>query len=162
MVVQANAELSDRLDRDDVNIKLSDQLSLVSGKRLSENLVFSHENERYEKYIKNSIVVDKDIYVSPTQLYFEYRTSGSISNITDTRVSRDFYDQIRSFYGACIAFDLIGDWDFRRKAVQPIVIANSLSGGAAELCYVSRPEDDVIKAANLTTIPRVDKIIKEK
>nr|WP_140404598.1 HEPN domain-containing protein [Sphingomonas sp. CDS-1] len=161
MIVRGPAELGDRLKRNDVNIKISDRLTLISGALISDNFKVSHENESINKFIKVSNAEEKvPNSFDDSSLYFEYRTSGCISIGTDTKIARDFFDAIRSFYGAAMALEIIDNFDHKQQNLTPWVVANELNNDESELCYVARSDDDIIKATNIATTIDYDTIIE--
>lgn len=163
MIVRGPAELGDRLNRSDVNIKISDRLTLISGALISDNFKVSHENDSINKFIKTSNSDEKiPNSFDDNSLYFEYRTSGCISDRTDTKIVRDFFEAIRSFYGAAMALEIIDNFDHKQQNLIPWVVANELRDDDSELCYIARSDDDIIKATNIATTIDYDKIIDEK
>lgn len=163
MIVRGPAELGDRLNRHDINIKISDRLSLISGELISKKFKSYHEIKSINDYIRTPNSDEKlPNSFDDSSLYFEYRTSGCISAGSNTKIAIDFFDTIRSFYGAAMALEIIDNFDHKQQNLTPWVVANELKNDESELCYVARSDDDIVKATNIATTIEYDEIIKSE
>jgi hypothetical protein len=162
ILVRGPAELADRIDRKDVNFKLSDQLRLISGALAAEDFKLVHENDVTDSFIRQSEQNGpKAGSFQENSLYFEYRTSGCISRTSNTRIVRDLFDAVRSFYGAAMALGIISDFDYKKANITPWVAADEVKGKEHALVFVSRADDDVIRATNIATTTEYDQIIHD-
>jgi hypothetical protein len=162
MVVRASAELADRINRSDIDLRLSQQLRLISGANIPDTFKLKHDIEGVDAYIRRGMFEPgKPFEVSPTGLYLEYRTSGYISSRGSSRTISEFYDEVRAFYGSCIASGIIATFDHLKYNFTPILAVNAIKDGEETFAHVERAEDDIVRCAGLATTPATDEKIAD-
>lgn len=126
------------------NLKISDQLSLVSADLIPGGYKFRHEDElinnfcrvfdssgeKYEKFYEKS-------------LYFRYRTSGLVTDRLRPKPLHKMYDDIRAFYGAAMCFDIVQYYSFFKEDVAYPIFVNKLTNDEYELTLVEKADADL-------------------
>jgi hypothetical protein len=161
LVTRVLGEFAERLDANDTELKLSDRLRLLSGAKLPASFKTKHPNAAIDRLIRRFVKQDS-LKIDDKALYLEYRASGYLSNQRESRVVGDFYDEVRAFYGACMAFNILATYTWpSSNAIAPYMIGNSIIDDDEALAYVERAEEDVRRCANLSTRASVDTKIDE-
>ncbi len=160
LIVRVSLELGSLIDSDDIEINLSDRLMLISGHKIRENFKTAHENDAVNKLIRRSYYSSEAHEIDSKHLYLQYRTSGYLSVRRQSRAISEFYDEVRAFYGACIAHNIINQYSGWGDDVTPILIGNCIVDGRQEFAYIERAEDDVVRCINLSTTDVTDKAIE--
>jgi hypothetical protein len=155
-------EFSRRSERDDVNIKISDRISLVSSNVIFAECQMSHHSARIDKDIKGWITHAGDTCDNPDhQLYFTYRVSGFLNKNISGNIVSEFYEEMRSFYGIVLNSEII-ETGFIFTEKSPLVYANRLSGdGLGEFAFVTNPESDIVECFNTGTSTLIDEKLKQ-
>jgi hypothetical protein len=161
MILRVFQELSERVAQDDVEIKLSERLRLISGANITPSFKFEHSNKKIDEFIKSFYFAGgAQLEIKPTGLYLEFRTSGYLSSRRVSRAVGEFFDEVRAFYGACMAHGIMGDYSFLGEDISPVLIVNGIYGSGEELEYIERAEEDLVRCANLSTTGSIDEELK--
>lgn len=161
IIVQVTFELAERLNKSEIEISLSDRLRIISGDKIPQTFLIKHKNDKINRYIRRPISGETDISINKSALYLEYRTSGYLATRRNSRAMNDFYDEVRAFYGACVAVGILTEFSRWDETFVPVVVANSIIDGSEEFAYIERADNDIIECANLTTSGKTDKKIKD-
>lgn len=161
MLIKVFQELSDRINRKDIEIRLSDRLNLLSGSMIPDSFMLNHEDDELNAHFRGvNFKSQAPFTTSETGLYIEYRATGYLSLRRMSKTVGEFYDEVRAFYGGCIAYGIMGTFSFSSEQISPILIANSLIDGNESFAFVDRAEEDVAKCANLATSNDTDEKIE--
>ncbi|MDV3455410.1 HEPN domain-containing protein [Sphingomonas sp. HF-S4] len=160
LIVRVAVELGERVNSEAINIGLSERLTLLSGAMISPTFKTHHEVPSVDTVIRRMVMKEDDLSIIPNALYLEYRTSGYLAARRQSRAISEFYDQVRAFYGACIAYNIISEYGTWGDEITPFLLGDSISNGLEEFAYVERAEDDVVNCANLATSDKTDQAIK--
>lgn len=133
---------------EDFELKISDRLSLISGKILRDRFVTCHANNEIDALLRAyNANNDTAKEIDKEKIYFLYKTSGILSDRTRSRVFSDFYDYIRSFYGICLSFDLMHYLSFF-KSGDPVYSIANLMGDGRTFCGAELVETDLSEVAD--------------
>lgn len=134
----------------DFDLKISDQLSLTSGSLLSPIVALRTEPESYHNYVLSGAIKAADkLEIDEDISYFVYRTSGYIGNRWQSSLVEDFFDAVRSFYGAALSNGFFYPIVTPGKSRVPYTVANEIDANNSEFVYVSAVEEDIKRASNL-------------
>ena len=149
--------LSQRIPRD-IDIKISNRLRIVGEAAVpSEFKTFDHNPQLDHHLRTHNARSDAFRHIPEEKLYFFYKTSGLITDRNRPKCFADMYDDIRAFYGAAIAFDLLGYHPFFRDDLEIPVFANSTIGGEYKLEIVEEIEPDLHDASQSYITEKVQK-----
>jgi hypothetical protein len=156
MVTRVMGEFARRLDLDSVSVPLSDRLTLLSGAQLPPSFQTKHKTVSVDREIRGYRKIE-ELKVEDKALYLEYRASGYLSRQKLSRIVGDYYDEVRAFYGACVAHGILSNHpSFFAENLDTHLIANSIIGSQEAFAFVERAEEDILRCANLTTSSDVD------
>jgi hypothetical protein len=116
---------------------------------ISDSIAISTGNEDLDSIYSASHYNNiNDEFISDDQIYFQYRTSGFISDRTGPKALRPFYDDVRAFYGACLAFGFMTklSMDLYGHSIRTIVNTKESKEGIYR--YSENPEGDILEASN--------------
>lgn len=134
----------------DMDIQISRQLRLVSRDIIKGQLELSHPDPFLNKKLCSYATQETPIkFGDDKSAYFVYRTSGFQSDRSSPKIVADFYDEVRAFYGASIAFGLIEDDTWLSFNRQHVVIVNKIDDNVREFAYSEYLESDVQLATNI-------------
>lgn len=163
ILARCSDALSDRKSEVDVDIRISDQLRIISTSNIPDNFVLRNSNAAVNRMI--SVYAggeDVNLKAKESSLYFEYRCSGFVADNFDTRIVRDFSDELRSFYGLMMSYDILYDWGFgSADSRTPLVIVNELDGEGSDLVHIARMESDLVKCTQYDTSSQTDQRLKD-
>lgn len=163
--VRASKPLSKAFQGTKVNIKLSKRLWLVTGSELPAPFPLSTNNQELDNWIFGRKVPEgKQLAVSHDDLYFVYRGSGYVGEHRETQVHGDFLDDIRAFYGACLATNILDQFPsfFSDEYGKPFVGTHLLGAdGSAELVRADLLDTDLLRAGSFDTSSATDALVKK-
>jgi hypothetical protein len=142
------------------NVKVSNQLSLVSADQISEDLPFSHDVEQIDSWLRaRSSSSRQPQHLDEEHIYFVYRASGFVDERINSKLVRAASDEVRSFFGACIAMDILwGDYfefDYTPDEVGSVVFVHRMDNGP-ELASLEVADTDVQRATQFDTSSSTD------
>jgi len=109
-----------------VEIKISDRLSIVDGSMIPSEFQLSSGIAKMDSYVYRLRGQDAgSIKFNTDRLYFIYRTSGYLTDWSRPSCLNDMYDDIRAFYGASIVFGIVSYLSFIRQNKLVYVVTNS-------------------------------------
>lgn len=128
----------------DFSVKLSDQLSIVSRSKIPTEFKIECEESAFDSYVRRGSPLEGDYFrLEKDSAYFIYITSGMVSDRYRPSCFNNFYDDLRAFYGTCIAHDMASYVPFFRMGKALPVFGNSVKDGVFELEIVEFFEDDI-------------------
>jgi hypothetical protein len=134
--------MSQAAGKRDVNIKITEQLSLVSSQHLIGSFDFQSGCSGLDDHIwRNNDVEVKGL--AENHLYFTFSVSGYIADPYKPKLIQYFLDELRSFYGACLAHGLLVPY-VHNGGVSPIVMGVDKS--EHKISHVSRLDSDLVEA----------------
>lgn len=164
IITELPPELSKALRCTGLKIKLSDRISIVSEDRLpsevfNSSLTFLSNDEINgfpgDQQIILPISERRDFdeqHIDPySPIYFEYKCSGLITDDFSSKLFRDFYDELRAFYGIMNSVGLLGGVSYREPhKIQNSAYAflNNLSSGV--ISSIESNPKDIIDASRST------------
>lgn len=160
LVVRISSELADLFSSADIEIKLSERLTIISGGRIPASFRTTHENAALDKYIRRSTYGAEKYAIIPNALYLQYRTSAYLATRRQSRSVSEFYDEVRAFYGACIAHGILSEFPGWGDDITTFLVGSSIEEGAETFAYIERTEDDIVRCANLSTSEATDDAVK--
>lgn len=124
-VVRGPRAFSSRTKRLDIRIQLSDRLSLVSSRMLKPTFQMEDPNpDLAEWYWRHSSLPSEERQIADNYLYFVYRSSGYMPDTPKPRLVENLADELRSFYGACIAYGLLESFqEYGPSAPTPLFLS---------------------------------------
>jgi hypothetical protein len=161
LAVRASHPLSKLFYKADTDFAVSDRLRIVSSEIAREVIPTSHGIKSVDEWIKGGS--PDNATVSDNSLYFLYRASGCMSDRYDSRLAREFSDELRAFYGACFAYDILYDYgDSSSGEMVPRIFGYTDGNSSSqELAYTQNVDTDLIRATYVETSLDFDKIVKD-
>ncbi|MBB3347801.1 HEPN domain-containing protein [Sphingomonas sp. BK069] len=160
LITRISKELGERITCSGVDVKLSDRLRVLSFDMIPKSFVLKHTNSRINAYL-NRYHSDKiEEQFQDNALYLEFRTTGYLARRRSSRAISEFYDEIRAFYGACIANGIFYEHGGWSEEITPLLIGNSIHNGVESFAYVERCDEDVVACAALETSMKTDRQLK--
>lgn len=159
IVVKASKTLSSivKKTREQINFKISDRLSLVTYDKLPDGFNLYDNKNRLDQWIRSErFVDDSQLVLEAESLYFVYRTSGYISDRYDSKLIREISDELRAFYGVCIASGILDDYNYFWEEVSPWIASHKLKYDGEELSSLNVLDSDLTKATYIDTTSRTD------
>lgn len=119
------SELSGKLA---INLKISDQLSLRDSNTLKDEVKFFSNSEQFDDWNWFASLGKEKRKFADNWLYFEYKiTSGMISRRRSKYVEA-MQDEIRAFYGACLAHGIFVPYGFSKEKMNLIFMSDQGDG----------------------------------
>lgn len=128
-------------------LEITDRLHIVRGDDLLGNFKTSTGVGKLDQY-STSYNVDggKFRQIDENALYFSYMTSGLISDRSSSKFINSFHDDVKSFYGAALAYDLYYAMSNPFLKEPTASIANLIIGKSREFVYCGAIENDLAEA----------------
>ncbi len=140
-------DVTDRFP-DNLDLKISDRMRLESGVRVADRFETSTGNEEIDRvYTSFNMSESYNTFLRDDIAYLTYRTSGYVSDLQKPKCFLDFYDDIRAFFGVCIAFGICDYMDFLSSKENVVIIGNSL-GSERVYAIGEIAETDISEATN--------------
>ncbi|HUD92754.1 hypothetical protein [Sphingobium sp.] len=160
MLVPICQELADRIECIDINVKISDRLTIYSSDRIPSSFKFKHDDNEIDDIII-SYHQRSEFELKDDRLFLEFRGSGYLSGRKKSGLVEEFYDETRSFYGACLVYGIISsNPSFFIDELEPYLVSNSIIDGKENLAHVERVDEDIARCANLATTSETDDMIE--
>jgi hypothetical protein len=129
IVVRGPAYISDGPIKKPFSIDISDQLSLVSSNILKNDLIFTTQEQFIDDWIwQDSLGADARKFATK-RLYFVYRYTGYVEQGSNVKAVEVLSDEIRAFYGSCLAHDLLHPWGYHKDQALSIVFLSAGEDG---------------------------------
>lgn len=165
VILRASSALAFRLKGKSFSIKITNQLSVVSHDQLPSDIPIENEHEALNKWIKaRSSSANHPDKLDQDGAYFIYRSSGFVDERINSKIVREASDEIRAFYGACIALNLFYDdyfgFGFEPDEESSVVFIHRIDD-TAELVSLEAADTDLQRAMQLDTTAEFDHRVKE-
>ncbi|GEM_PF-3717532 len=119
VLVRASSAMSTATKGRHIDLRISDRLKMIRSSLLKEEVIFHSGNEKIDKYTFRYNQID-DHKLADDHLYFVYDAAGCMGNLHGKIVS-DFLHEVRAFYGACVAHDLLHLYPYHRDPIRGCV-----------------------------------------
>lgn len=124
--VRAPQAFSDATKNLKVDTKISNQLSLISSS-LINHIEFESGCADLDEWIWRNNKIEIKAFAQG-HLYFKFDSSGYIADSYKSNIIQSFFHEMRAFYGACLAHNILYPLSSSRNAINPIVMAVESSG----------------------------------
>jgi hypothetical protein len=138
------------------SLKISDRLSLVSRDMIPVGFQTKDSNAEIDT-LKRTYNARGDRFeaLEDDAIYFLYRTSGLITDRARPKCFSDMYDDIRAFYGAALAYDILGYFSFFKEDRPVPVFGNRRAGEDRYLEIVELAETDIHDASQSSFVGKL-------
>jgi hypothetical protein len=145
-----------------IDISLSSRLKIVSEDKLPNGYSRQHPNALINEFIYfRNASSGKRISSSDEKrksLFFLYRTSGCISDRFDPKLFREFYDELRAFYGLVVSSGIFYEYGFNNETIKEPSLAHTVKGNdSLELHHAESLASDLVKVSEYDTSLNTDR-----
>lgn len=126
IISEVSPQISSAMNCNNLKVKLSDRISIISEDQLPQSIFgpkltflsydeihgFPGDQQLPLSMSARHVAGDGD-QPSYTPLYIEYKCSGLITDDSNSKIFREFYDELRAFYGIMRAAGLLGSITYR-------------------------------------------------
>ena len=121
LLVRAPAALASTVRSLELDVKLSDRFGLISSSLIQNRVKFGDLKNPEVSHIWRQNKIENR-YLAKSHLYFYYHAKGFISETYQSSHFGEFMNEIRAFYGVCLAHEILFAYE-ERQDVRPILLA---------------------------------------
>lgn len=129
LIVRGPHYISAGLASNPFNIRISDRLSLVSSDILATRMSFTSGNTNIDEWCWNDSLLPAARRLNPHHLYFVFAYTGYIGIGRNSKAVEVLSDEMRAFYGACIAHKVIQAIGYHREQSVALIFMSCNKNG---------------------------------
>jgi hypothetical protein len=129
ILVRGPAYVKAGSSRNPLKVKISDQLNLVSSDIIKKTLSFSSGNPDIDDWMWKSSLPREKRKLAEQWLYFVFNYTGYISPGQGSKISGMLTDELRAFYGRCLAHGLLHPYGSHREDAIALIILGASADG---------------------------------
>lgn len=146
LAVRAPQSFTDATRSLQLEIPLTDRFGLISSSVLRNRYSLECTNLRFSDWVWRFNRVEVRDFADK-HLYFYFRVTGGMISSFGSRLFGEFSDEIRAFYGAALAHDLLEGYYDRNWGPNPLLLA--INTAQKEVEHTSNYDSDLIDATYL-------------